>query len=915
MERIPARHLRIPNWISPVFLGGFHSALSLCLLGLFFSRDGFAQEADKAYSNAAVFEKQIRPILKAHCFLCHGEEPEKGGELDLRLVRLMHKGGESGPILHPSEPSQSLLLERILSDEMPPGPKKLSTDEKELIRQWVLAGAKTLRPEPDDPKQVRFTEEELSHWSFQPIRRPEPALAAENQESGSDKAGVPLDAAKVIDHWVTQKATANGFHLAPRATKETLLRRLSFNLTGLPPKPEELREFLEDESADAYSKVIDRLLESPHYGVRWGRYWLDVAGYAESDGQILGDKARPHAWRYRDYVVDALNRDIPYSQFIREQIAGDQMIEGEIDPNNDEHARLLAATGFLQMAPDLSETENTILNRNQAVSDTLQTVTSAVLGLTVACAQCHDHRYDPISIDDYYKLRAVFDPAMPLHQWKPPSQRLIDLTNDQTKAERAKIEADAVALQDDINARRRAHCQTIQDREINAAPEEVRESLRKAVETAAKDQTPDQKALLESYPKVRTIDWIVGQLVEYDGPAHRRFQEEEKKVQEIRDSKPLARLVMSVQDKDRGVKSAVFFRGNPESPLHEVEPAELEVLMQSRPAEMRKSISSEKRRLAYADYLTDGNHPLVARVIVNRVWMNHFGAGLVRTPGDFGLNGQTPTHPELLDYLAAEFMSHGWSLKWLHRQILHSQTFQQSSSPAEPDIAATAVGRSSWVEDPENRFLARMSLRRLDAEAVRDSILSVSGQLNPELGGPSIPVAEDDEGKAVIGSRILRDGLFAGIKDPGDGGKRRSIYLSYQRSLQLNLLQTFDLPEMKPNCQQRTVSTVTPQALLLMNDAWVVEAAERMSERIWSSGGSIEQRAEQAFELAFSTKPKPSELDACVRFSQSQTELFRQDKDEKWQKKIAEQPDAPDRRGLASLCQMLMASNRFLYLD
>jgi hypothetical protein len=403
--------------------------------------------------------------------------------------------------------------------------------------------------------------------------------------------------------------------------------------------------------------------------------------------------------------------------------------------------------------------------------------------------------------------------------------------------------------------------------------------------------------------------------VEYDGPAHRGFQEEEKKVQEIRDSKPLARMVMSVQDKDRAVKSTVFFRGNPESPQHEVEPSELEVLLQNRSDESRRSIPADKRRLVYADQLTDGNHPLVARVIVNRVWMHHFGAGLVRTPGDFGLNGQSPTHPELLDYLASEFMSNGWSLKWLHRQIVHSQTFQQSSSAPEKNSASTSGGKSSWTEDPENRFFARMSLRRLDAEAVRDAVLAVSGQLNPDLGGPSIPVAEDDEGKAVIGSRILRDGLFAGIKDPGDAGKRRSIYLSYQRSLQLNLLQTFDLPEMKPNCQQRTVSTVTPQSLLLMNDAWVVEAAERMSERIWSSGGSSEQRAEQAFELAFSTKPKPAELEACVQFTQSQAELFRKDADEKWQKKIAEQPDAPDRRGLASLCQMLMASNRFLYLE
>ncbi|AMV30985.1 Planctomycete cytochrome C [Pirellula sp. SH-Sr6A] len=907
MARIATRHL--------LFVSFFVSALGT------FPIPGLSQQesqkpvvATEAQSNdppaSLVFEKQVRPILKAHCFLCHGEEAEKGGELDLRLVRLMQQGGESGPAIDVSNPAESLLLQRILADEMPPGPKKLTTNEKELIREWLQGGAKTRRPEPENPKDVRFTDEELSHWAFQPIRRPESMAPASGDEASAQRI-----VAQGIDQWVSRTAEANGFQLAPPADRHVLLRRLSFNLTGLPPTREELQSFLADESDEAYAKVVDRLLASPNYGVRWGRHWLDVAGYAESDGQILGDRARPHAWRYRDYVVDALNRDLPYSQFLREQIAGDQMVEGTIDPNNDEHARLMAATGFLQMAPDLSETENTILNRNQTVADTIQTVTSSVLGLTVACAQCHDHRYDPISIADYYKLRAIFDPALPLHQWKAPTQRLIDLTNDATKSERAKIEEQAVALQEDINARRRAHCQTIQDREINAAPEEVRETLRTAVQTAAKDQTPEQKALLESYPKVRTVDWIVGQLVEYDGPSHRKFQEEEKKVQEIRDSKPLARLVMSAQDRDKSVKSHVFFRGNPESPQQEVEPSELEVLLQNRPADASRTISGEKRRLAYAEMLTDGNHPLVARVIVNRVWMHHFGAGLVRSPGDFGLNGQPPTHPELLDYLAYEFMAHGWSLKWLHRQIVHSQTFRQASAHPQDAPGGVAPARDSWHDDPENRFLARMSLRRLDAEAVRDAVLAVSGQLNPELGGPSIPVAEDDEGKAVIGSRILRDGLFAGIKDPGENGKRRSIYLSSQRSMQLSLLQTFDFPEMKPNCQQRTVSTVTPQALLLMNDAWVVQAAEQMSERIWSEGGAPEARAQTAFELALGVAPKPTELAGCLEFVLHQSDLFRKDTDEKWQKKIAEQPDAPDRRGLASLCQMLIASNRFLYLE
>lgn len=889
----------------------------------FYSVKAVAQDAPQTVTSTITaeqqqedyfFEKEVRPILKAQCFHCHGEEEEKGGGLDLRLVRLMLSGGDSGAAISMDQPDHSLLLARIRSDEMPPGPKKLSAEEKDRISKWLRLGAKTARPEPEDPEQVRFTHEELSHWAFQPIRSTQQILGDAVLE-GIENVNVPA----TIDNLIRAKALEQGLELAPLASRATLLRRLTINLIGLPPTPEELTEFMLDESEDAYERVVQRLLDSPQYGVRWSRHWLDIAGYSESEGQIVGDRSRPHAWRYRDYVIDALNRDLPYSQFIKEQLAGDQMISGPVDHNSDEHARLVAATGFLQMAPDLTETENTLMVRNQAVSDTIQIVTSAVLGLSVACAQCHDHRYDPISIEDYYRLRAIFDPAMPIHQWKQPSQRLADLTNDSTNTERATIEANAVAVQDDINARRRAHCQTIQDREINAAPEGVREALRKTINTPVQEQTAEQKSLLEAHPKVRTIDWIVGQLVEYDGASHRAFQEEEKKVQEIRDSKPLARLIMSIKDHSSDVKSTVFFRGNPESPQHEVSPSELEILLQNRSSNSEQSISKDKRRLAYAESLTDGTHPLIARVIVNRVWQHHFGAGIVRSSGEFGLNGQRPTHPELLDFLAREFMNHGWSMKWLHKQIVKSKTFQQASSwKAEDGLVGTnetAVVPGSSLKDPNNRFLARMSLRRLDAEAVRDAILSISGQLNSSLGGPSVPIAEDDEGKAVIGTRILRDGLFAGIKDPGDNGKRRSVFLSSQRSLQLNLLNTFDLPEMKPNCQQRSVSTVAPQALLLMNDAWVVEAAEKMSERLWSTAATQDERIHKAFNLAFGVDADPAELASCLSFVKQQAGLFSADPDEKWQQKIKEQPDAPERRGLASLCQMLMASNRFLYLE
>ncbi|MDP1563156.1 MAG: PSD1 and planctomycete cytochrome C domain-containing protein [Pirellulaceae bacterium] len=879
-----------------------------------------AQDAGSALQNDSAadlatrelfFEKDVRPILKVHCFLCHGEEPEKSGSLDLRLVRLISNGGDSGAAMVPGQADESLLVQRILADEMPPGPKKLTDAEKQTIAQWVGQGGRTARPEPEDPHAARFTIEELEHWSFQPVQRVELSPADPGDEQTN-----------AIDRLVAEQLHEHGLSFAAPAEPHVLLRRLSFNLTGLPPTVAELEDFLSDESGQAFANAVERMLASPQYGERWARHWLDVAGYAESEGQVLNDRPRPHAWRYRDYVVDALNRDLPYSQFIQEQLAGDQMIDGSRDANNDEQARLLAATGFLQMAPDLSQTEDTLLVRNQAVADTIQTVTSAVLGLTVACAQCHDHRYDPITIDDYYRLRAVFDPAMSIQHWQPPSQRMVDMTNDATKAERARIEAEAVALQDDINARRRAHCQTIQDREIQAAPEDVRDALRVAVTSAVGDHSAEQKTLLEKYPKVRSIDWIVGQLVEYDGPSHRAFQEEEKKVVEIRDSKPLDRQLMAVVDRAEPVTSHVMFRGNPASPMHEVQPGELEVLLQHRADRATVTAGGGKRRLEYARQLTDGTHPTVARVIVNRVWQHHFGQGLVRTPGEFGLNGQRPTHPKLLDYLAHEFMANGWSLKWLHRQMVHSQVYQQASAvSSEVPVHANdshpghTVVRDSWTADPENRWLGRMSLRRLDAESVRDAVLVASGQMHLETGGPSVPLAEDDEGKAVIGTRILRDGLFAGIKDVGQSANRRSLYLGTQRALQLSMLQTFDLPEMKPNCQQRSSSTVAPQALLLMNDAWIVDATNHMTDRIWLQAETTEARIELAFRSAFACSATVDEIATCGQFLEQQAELFRQDQDVAWQKLLQEQPDRDRRRALASLCQMLLASNRFLYLE
>ena len=852
------------------------------------------------------FERDVRPILKAACFHCHGEEEALKGGLDVRLVRLLTFGGESGSAIVAGDPEQSLLWQRIEADEMPEGPKKLSAGEKQMIRRWIEEGAKTLRPEPDRVEDARYTPEELGFWAFQfPQRQALP------QPRGSLHP-VP---AHPVDAFIVDRLRTEGLELSPEADRATLLRRVKLDLHGLPPTVEELQQFLADQSPNAYEKLIDRLLADPQYGVRWARHWLDVAGYAETDGNPANDQERKHAWRYRDYVIDSLNCDKPFDRFLVEQLAGDELIEGEPDPENARHVELLTATGFLRMAPDITATDNSVIARNQAVADTVKVVSSAVLGLSVGCAQCHDHRYDPISIDDYYRFRAIFDPAFPLDQWKQPEQRLVDLTPASDRAVAAEIEAEAVRREADLNQRKREVAQQIFDLHFAAVPEVRRDEVLAAVQTAADQLSEDQKKLLLEFPMVRPIDAIVGQLIEFDkvnnNQNYQRFETERKAIEAFRQTKPPSRLIMCVRDQvDPIPESRVMFRGDPEQRTKPVEPSELFVVARTRAADplphgldpTRKSLG---RRLAYARQLTDGSHPLVARVFVNRLWQHHFGAGLVATPNDFGAFGQRPSHPELLDWLAVELVDSGWQVKRMHKLLLLSATYRQQStrSPAMDAI------------DPDNRWLARANLRRMDAETIRDALLHVSGDLKSTLSGPSVPISEDGEGRATIGRRLLNEGLYAGIEDVGSEKYRRSIFLQSKRTLPLNLIETFDAPVMNPNCDVRRSSTVAPQALLLLNDQAIIERAEVLAGRLWETIPDDRTRLDRLFQRLFAKLPSDQDRQHCQAYLEGQRQRFAEDPDPEWQKQLATAPQRADVRAWASLCQALLASNRFLYID
>ncbi|MCP4191307.1 MAG: DUF1549 domain-containing protein [Planctomycetaceae bacterium] len=840
-----------------------------------------------------IFERDVRPILKAMCFHCHGEEEELRGGFDSRLVRLMKSGGESGTAITPGDASASLLWQRVDADEMPEGKKKLSSAEKLIIRDWIDQGALTARPEPDDVNEARFTLEERNHWAFQPIASPPVP-----QVSGY-RVRTPIDA------FIAAKLSQHDLPFSPQADRSTLIRRITFDLTGLPPTPDEVKRFLSDPHPDAYERLVDRLLASPQYGVRWARHWLDVAGYAESQSD-QGNAKRPHAWRYRDYVIQAFNQNRPIDQFYREQLAGDEMITGPLRADNDEQRELLTATGFLRMAPDATQTRNNLANRNLAAADAVKVISSSMLGLTVGCAQCHDHKYDPIGIDDYYRFRAIFDPLFPLNQWQVPDARLVDFSPAEEQAEADRIEKEAQAMESDLNTRRTQLGEEILARKLADVPEQDRQATSAAVKTESAERTKEQQRLLDLYPMVKPVSSIVGILIEYDMPSYRKFEKEQQQIAAFRATKPPKRMVMAARERAGIVpKSTVFFRGNPEAPRQEVPPKELSVLLNAkRPSELPindTSYPTTGRRFAYANQLTQGQHPLAARVFVNRVWLHHFGRGLVNTPSDFGLSGDPPSHAALLDWIADDFQRNGWDLKRLHRLILLSTTFQQQATrtPAQDSM------------DPENRLLARANLRRLAAEEIRDAILSVSHNLTKRLGGPSIPVTEDPEGKVVIGKKTLRDGIAVGVESHPVTAQRRSIYIELQRNLPLNMLATFDQPIMSPNCSQRKSTTVATQSLWFLNDAAILNFSTDLAKQITQANRrTFDQQLDEIFLRLFAVPPSPSERQSLLQFKNQLEQLFLQSN-----KQTESHVKTAEVQAIAALCQTLMASNRFLYVD
>jgi hypothetical protein len=882
---------------------------------------GSAGAAGALPASRLTFEKDIRPILRTHCLDCHGSQSVHKGGLDLRLRRLMVQGGESGNAITPGHPDQSYLLDRIKSGEMPPGEQKLSAAEIATVEAWIAAGAPTAHSEPANIGTGSFiTDEDRDYWAFRPIRRPKTPVTA-----SSDRVRTPIDA------FLLDAMRHKGLAFSADADKRTLIRRLYLDLVGLPPAPSDTAAFLADASPDAYERLVDRLLASPHYGERWGRHWLDVAGYADSEGYEQ-DRVRPEAFRFRDYVVRSFNADKPFDQFVIEQLAGDELVPPPYKNLAPAAIEKLTATGFLRMAADGTATAGGALPiaSNQVVADTIKIVSTSLLGLSVGCAQCHDHRYDPILQDDYYRMRAVFEPALNWKHWRVPEQRRVSLYTDADRARVAAISAEAGKAGAAYAEKQRKYIARALDKELSKFEAPLAKQLKGAYDTPAAKRSAEQKSLFSRYPSVNITP---GNLYQYDFAASEELKKDAAKIAAIHARMPTEHFLRVLTENPGEVPATFLFnRGDYQQPQHEIAPGDLTVCVaegQSGALPQRDPhLPTSGRRLAYARRLMSGRHPLVGRVLANRIWLLHFGRGIVGTPSDFGHLGERPTNPELLDWLADEFASSGWNLKRLQRMIVTSTAYRQSSART-PDRDAA---------DPDNLLLSRMNVRRLDAEIIRDSVLAASGSGFESMYGPPVPVKEDAVGQIVVGVDTRVGANEPGAEVPiGTEAFRRSLYIEVRRSKPLALLRAFDAPVMETNCDRRIASTAAPQALMMMNSDFTLTQANRFAQRLKRDAGSdLRKEVSLAFELAFGRSPDATEMEQSLAFLRLQTDELkthaahapmrpqkharaarpakknRRPKYETMQRSTAAEPSL---QPLTDFCQALLSSNEFLYVD
>ena len=881
------------------------------------------------------FEKEVLPVLQKRCFECHGEKKQKSGlRADSRAALL--KGGDFGAAVIPGDPVSSHLIEVITTNDkdsqMPPKGERLSATEVEALKRWIAQGA-VWPGQMDAVAQAKVTSD---HWAFQPLAK----------FSGSES----------IDGFIRAKLAEKGLQPSPEADRRTLIRRVSLDLTGLPPTPEEVEAFVNDNDARAYEKIVERLLASPRYGERWAQHWLDVIRYADTRGYEY-NTLRENTWPFRDWVIEALNKDLPYDQFLFQQIAGDTI---GVDP----------ATGFLVTAPlptpaEVGQEAAAIKQaRFNSLDEVIQNVSASMLGLTVGCARCHNHKFDPIPARDYYRMVSVFSGLQyDSRPWRDGSQtgRLAELkkaehrmaevrkelakfphwreVNDghytdhftPVKAKRVRLTVLATDATSEGPAFDEIEVWAASQDGIPPQPVSLQSKGGKASSSGAAKQLGSKDEFLNDRKYGKGSTWVASQrppawvqidlaqpflidkviwsrdreLAKTNPAAHAKRLTSVWRI-EVAEKEGEWRAIVS-ESRSEGLDAAamqsrryleeellklngsqarlrigpevfagkftqpelinVLMRGDPQQPRDPVGPGGLEIL---NGAELPADAPESERRVAFAKWIASKDNPLTARVAVNRIWHHHFGNGLVDTPSDFGTMGSRPTHPELLDWLAGEFIVRGWSLKELHRMIVTSATYRQSSQPE----------KKSVIADAGSRYLWRFPPRRLDAEAIRDSILSITGVLDVKMGGPGVniyqPKGQFDQWKPK--------------ENPGPESWRRMIYLAKMRGADDGMFKVFDLPDCGQVRAKRGESTTPLQALNLLNGSFAIDQAERLADRVQrEAGADVGKQIERIFALAFARPPNAAERTACLATAQTE--------------------------GLVTVCRALINSNEFLFLQ
>lgn len=743
------------------------------------------------------------------------------------------------------------------------------------------------------------------YWAFvKPARSPIPAV--KNQRW----VRTPVDA------FVLAKLEEKGLQPSPQTDKRTLLRRVTFDLTGLPPTPEDISAFLSDKSPDAYEKVVKRLLASPHYGERWAQHWLDVVRFGETNGFEL-DADREQAWRYREYVVNSLNADKPYNRFVVEQIAGD-----ELDPDSFE---MRVATGFLRAGPQhvVSGNLDKAELRQEWLTEVMFGIGNGIMGLTVGCARCHNHKFDPIPQADFYRLQAFFA-ASDNFDYRRPTKEQEEAFQAATRAHKEKLKP----IQDQIAAIEKPYKEQLRAKKL-AALEPV---FAAALAKEDKQRTDKEKEIAKDAQRMLNVQWdeLVASLSPEDKARRATLRQQMHRIN-LYEPEPIPKA-LAVNDVLKPIPAMhVLKGGDPHRLGAEAQPGFLSAVEGNHNPEIKPVGESPGRRLALARWLTQPDHPLTARVIVNRLWHHHFGRGIVATPNDFGRNGQQPTHPELLDWLATELMQpssqvavHGsqqqpaeWSLKHIHWLIVTSATYQQSSTPA----SQSTIHNPQSV-DPDNKLLWRMNLHRLDAEAIRDSVLAINGTLNVQRGGPPVRVPLDPEVYDTIFTEGEPDNLWPVHPDARQHA-RRSLYLLRKRNVRLPMLAAFDAPDMMSSCGARSISVHALQSLTLMNSEFMLEQSKSLATRLFNETSDIKTGREtkmiaRLFELALGRLPQVREQQMTRAFLKEQAALIRQRiaRGEKVivLREVANPVDVAEAAAWVDLCLSTYNLNEFVYL-